>query len=116
LPLLWHQARIVLVVHTDAVSSGINAADLPDRFLGDLCLATTSGSALPVQRSQEQEEVPRVLRAVQRGLQSRAAAGCGPIGRWQLVRFTGVLIDSGGAWRRRSASGTFPGLSCLRPS
>ena len=85
LPILRREVLIVLVVHTDAVSPSVRAADLPDRFPRDVRPATTSGSALPVQRSQEQEEVPRVLRAVQRGLQSRAAAGSAPIGRWQLA-------------------------------
>src|SRR5690349_9458515 len=40
-----------------AVSQDNSAADLPGRFACELCPATTSGSALPVQRSQEQETV-----------------------------------------------------------
>jgi hypothetical protein len=74
LPLLRREVPVILVVHTAAVEPGIGAADIPDRFPGDVCPATTSGSALPVQRSQEQEKVPRVLPAVSRSLQSRAAS------------------------------------------
>src|SRR5262249_50284356 len=74
LPLLRREVSIVLLVHTDAVSPGVRAAGLPGRFPGDVRPSTTSGSALAVQRPQEQEEVPRVLRALQGGLQSRPAA------------------------------------------